>query len=173
MELLNSSHLPYSSPQTALQKFLRIVRYLLNGGLVWPFFGKQDVCKRLKTNGTPGRIRTYDLWFRRAASLPYQIVTKANNNNKHFSPVFTGRHLPTITKSYQSKWEENGRTIPVGFFSLLLRVGTDNTDKRHHVHRTSPFHPAKKMLWCTRNSFNNLPLRASVTTLASFPKRKY
>ncbi len=112
--------------EPALQKGPRIVRYSLDGDRFWPFFGEQYFCNSLKLNGAPDRIRTCDLWFRRPGSLPYQIVTTANNN-RHFGPVFTGRPLPTITNRCQPKWEENGRTF--GSIELVWNALRALTDK--------------------------------------------
>jgi len=36
---------PYRLGRSVVQKFLRIVRYLLDGGRVWPFFEDQKFCK--------------------------------------------------------------------------------------------------------------------------------
>ncbi len=62
--------------------------------------------------GGGGRIRTHGTLTSTAVFKTYQTnmpdVTKTYQYHT-VSPVFTGRPLPAITKSYQLKWDENGR----------------------------------------------------------------
>ena len=68
-----------------------------------PFFGEQSVCKRLKTNGTPDRIRTCGLWFRRP-TLKAMAKARGFSNFSLVSPL--DRSILTLAEGLAGKFSE-------------------------------------------------------------------